>query len=136
LPSRHQAHFRRPLRAPRGPHRRVSLGHAAIRRFRGQASRQRQDPGAETVMRVALRSPGLLALTLFLGAPVSAQTLRDFDYTRPLRTEHQLRAVVEFAAGRLILGPGSRNKLYGMTLKYDAARLQPIGSSNTATAER
>jgi len=86
-------------------------------------------------MRGALRSAGLVALTLCFGAPVSAQTLRDFDYTRPLRTEHQLRAVVEFAAGRLILGPGSGHKLYGMTLKYDAERFQPIGSYNPATAE-
>jgi hypothetical protein len=78
---------------------------------------------------------GPLAMTLAVAAPASAQTLRDYDYARPLRSEHQLRAVVEFAAGRLVVRPGPKDRLYGMTLKYDAERFQPVGSYNPATVE-
>lgn len=74
----------------------------------------------------------LLAATASAGA---AQTMRDYDYTRGLRGERQLRAVIEFAAGRLILRPGSPDRLYGLTLEYDAERFRPIGSYNPGTAE-
>ena len=74
-------------------------------------------------------------MTMLLAAPASAQTLRDYDYTRPLRHERQLRAVVEFGAGRLLVQPGPRDRLYGLALKYDAERFHPIGSYNPATAE-
>jgi len=72
---------------------------------------------------------------MFVALPVSAQTLRDYDYARPLRKETQLRAVVEFAAGRLLVRPGPADRLYGMVLRYDAERFQPVGSYNPATAE-
>jgi hypothetical protein len=42
---------------------------------------------------------------------------------------------VEFAAGRLLVRPGPKDRLYGLALKYDAERFQPIGSYNSATAE-
>ncbi len=78
----------------------------------------------------------LLPAGFFIAAiPASAQTLRDYDYARPLRNERQLRAVVEFGAGRLLVRPGPENRLYGMVLKYDAERFQPLGSYNPATAE-
>jgi hypothetical protein len=74
-------------------------------------------------------------MTFMVTAPVLAQTLRDYDYARPLRNERQLRAVVEFAAGRLMVRPGPADRLYGMVLKYDAERFQPVGSYNAGTAE-
>lgn len=74
-------------------------------------------------------------MMLLGAAPASAQTLRDYDYARPLRKETQLRAVVEFAAGRLTVKPGESNYLYSMLLRYDAERFQPVGSYNPATAE-
>ena len=74
-------------------------------------------------------------MTLLVASPASAQTLRDYDYARPLRGETQLRAVVEFAAGRLQVRPGSGNRLYDMALRYDAERFRPVGSYNPATAE-
>ncbi len=77
----------------------------------------------------------LPAAYLLSALPASAQTLRDYDYTRPLRNERQLRAVVEFGAGRLLVRPGPASRLYGMVLKYDAERFEPIGSYNPATAE-
>jgi hypothetical protein len=77
----------------------------------------------------------LTPLSLIFTASAAAQTLRDYDYARPLRNEHQLRAVVEFGAGRLLVRPGPEGRLYGMVLKYDAERFEPIGSYNPATAE-
>jgi hypothetical protein len=76
------------------------------------------------------------ALAILAGAgPAGAQTLRDFDYARPLRGERQLRAVIEFAAGRLAVGPGPSDRLYGLALRYDAERFRPVGSYNAAAAE-
>lgn len=83
-----------------------------------------------------MRAAGSAALALFLAAPtLAAQSLRDFDYGRPLRNEKQLRAVVEFAAGRLIVRPGTSGKLYGLELQYDADRFRPVGRYNAAAAE-
>ncbi len=82
-----------------------------------------------------LRGLPSLALAVFLATPASAQTLRDFDYARPLRGEHQLRAVIEFGAGRLLVRPGPADRLYGLALKYDAERFEPIGSYNPTAAE-
>jgi len=65
---------------------------------------------------------------LVAASVAQAQTLRDFEYSRPLRGEHELKAHVEFAAGRLVVGPGSANQLYQMRLQYDADRFRPLGS--------
>jgi hypothetical protein len=77
----------------------------------------------------------LIALLPALVTPAAAQTLRDYDYARPLRGERQLRAVVEFAAGRLTVKSGAADKLYRLVLQYDAERFEPIGSYNPAAAE-
>jgi len=85
-----------------------------------------------------MRPSRLLAAALLVAVTASsaaAQTMRDFDYTRGLRGERQLRAVIEFAAGRLIVRPGSPERLYGLTLEYDADRFRPIGSYNPGAAE-
>ncbi len=74
----------------------------------------------------------LLAAT---ASSAAAQTMRDYDYTRAFRGERQLRGVIEFAAGRLIVRPGSPDRLYGLTLEYDADRFRPIGSYNPDAAE-
>lgn len=92
----------------------------------GRAQSARGDPAG------LLRGLGLLAMTLALAAPTAAQTLRDYDYTRMVRGERSLRATVQFAAGRLILRPGSADRLYGFTLEYDAERFRPIGSYDAA----
>jgi len=67
----------------------------------------------------------LLALC---AVPVQAQSMRGYDYARPLRGERQLRAVIEFAAGKLLLEPGSSDRLYQLTLQYDVERFRPLGS--------
>lgn len=75
------------------------------------------------------------AVTSVLAAPAGAQTMRDFEYGRPLRGEKQLRAVIEFAAGVLELRPGPDNRLYHLGLSYDAERFRPIGRYNSDAAE-
>ncbi len=54
--------------------------------------------------------------------------MRGYDYARPLRGERQLRAVIEFAAGKLLVEPGASDRLYQLTLQYDAERFRPLGS--------
>lgn len=67
-------------------------------------------------------------LVLVAPSPGQAQSIRDFDYSRPLRGERKLRAEIEFAAGKLVLGPASTDRLYQLSLAYDAERFQPVGS--------
>lgn len=76
-----------------------------------------------------------LAMSLLIVTPAAAQTMRDYEYTRPLRGEKQLRAVVDFAAGKLAVKPGPANRLYGLVLEYDAERFQPVGKYNVGGAE-
>ena len=72
---------------------------------------------------------GAAALVVLALAPgASAQTLRDYEYSRPIRGERALRAVVQFAAGKLIVKPGPGDRLYGLMLEYDAERFRPVGS--------
>ena len=59
--------------------------------------------------------------------PLAAQTIRDFDYSRPLAGERRLHAVIEFAAGRLDIRPAAAGRLYALALRYDADRFRPIG---------
>ncbi len=54
--------------------------------------------------------------------------MRNFEYSRPLRGERRLRAEIEFAAGKLVLGPAAADRLYQLDLEYDAERFQPVGS--------
>jgi hypothetical protein len=74
-------------------------------------------------------------MTLICAMPAAAQTMRDYEYTRPLQGERQLRAVIEFAAGRLAVKRGQADRLYRLVLEYDAERFQPIGSYNARAAE-
>jgi hypothetical protein len=67
-------------------------------------------------------------LLLLSAAPAQAQSMRDFEYSRPLRGETRLRAELEFAAGKLVLGPAAADRLYQLSLAYDAERFQPVGS--------
>ncbi len=78
---------------------------------------------------------GCLLVGLFGASGVRAQTLRDFEYSRPLRGERELKAHVEFAAGRLVIGPGSSTQLYQMRLQYDAERFRPVGGFDAAGGE-
>lgn len=82
-------------------------------------------------MKRLVRASGLL----LAAAPLSAQTMRSYDYARPMAGEKQLRAVVDFAAGKLAIKPSTSRQLYNLVLQYDAERFQPLGSYNASTAE-
>ncbi len=76
---------------------------------------------------------GAAALLLVAAAPgAAAQTLRDYEYSRPLKGERALSAAVEFGAGKLIVKPGPADRLYGLMLEYDAERFRPIGRYDAA----
>jgi hypothetical protein len=94
--------------------------------------------GPASVRRTRSGACALGALTLLSAlspSPAAAQTLRDFEYSRPLRGERALRARVEFAAGTLILRPGPAGRLYQLALEYDAERFRPIGGYDAAAGE-
>jgi len=79
--------------------------------------------------------PGRWVIALALlgdGAVLQAQSLRDYDYSRPFRGEGRLRAEIAFAAGKLMLGAPASDRLYGMALQYDAERFEPVGSYDAA----
>ena len=59
--------------------------------------------------------------------------MRAYDYARPLRGERQLKAIIEFAAGQLVLKPGPADRLYQLTLSYDSERFQPVGHYDTGS---
>ena len=61
--------------------------------------------------------------------------MRTYDYARPRRGERQLHAVLEFAAGRLLLQPAVRGRLYRLSLDYDADRFRPIGRYDREAGE-
>lgn len=67
-------------------------------------------------------------ILLLCGVPLHAQSLRDFDYARPLGGERQLRAVIQFAAGQLTVGAAASDRLYQLSLRYDSERFEPVGS--------
>jgi len=78
---------------------------------------------------------GTAFLAVALTAPGAAQSIREFDYSRPLRGEKQLRAIIDFGAGRLAVTEGSATRLYGLSLRYDAERFRPIGRYDADAAE-
>lgn len=78
-------------------------------------------------MRRLTRALTALGVATVASRAAEAQTMRDYAYERPLRGEKQLRAVVEFAAGRLTLGRGNAGHLYQLDLSYDAERYEPLG---------
>ena len=85
-------------------------------------------------MRAAPAHLVALALSL-LAAPLSAQQMRSFEYARPLRAERRLHAVIEFAAGKVIVRRGPPGRLYGLSLEYDAERFRPIGRFDAEAGE-
>jgi hypothetical protein len=68
----------------------------------------------------------LAAALLLWGGAAQAQALRPFGTFRQWHGETRLTARLEYAAGTLRVGPGSRDDLYRMDLSYDDARYIPI----------
>jgi hypothetical protein len=75
----------------------------------------------------------LLALALLLGlygvgspSRCWGQSMRTFSVSRPVASERFLHVTLDFSGGSLILMPAPAGKLYGMRLRYDAARYAPV----------
>ena len=75
------------------------------------------------MMRTSL---ALLAAVALGGAPLRAQTMRDFQVSHRRGTEKSLTAHVDFAAGSLVLAAGSPGDLFRMRLGFDADRYTPL----------
>jgi len=56
-----------------------------------------------------------------------APVLQDYSYARGYAGEGRLRAEIEYAAGRVHVGPSKGGGLYEMNLRYDPSRFRPIG---------
>lgn len=88
-----------------------------------------------TVRRVSGTAPSLLLAAMLLATfpgALGAQALRHYTTTRQFNGETHLAATVEFAGGSLQLGAGKPGALYGMELKYDPTRSQPVSSWDSA----
>jgi len=68
----------------------------------------------------------LLALALWVAAPVASQELREYQVGRGRRGETAMRAIVDFAAGDLFVRPSADRSLYAMDLSYDPTRYRPV----------
>ena len=123
--------LRRPDPSARGSHRRIPLGHPAIRSTGGPApwKRPHSNPRALT-----LRATALLAGLTLWSAAASAQTMRPFTTFRQMHGETRLTARLEYAAGSLRLGAGRPNELYRMDLSYDQDRFLPISDFDISSA--
>ena len=68
-----------------------------------------------------------LVFLLFPAACGPAPVLQDYSYARGYSGEERLRADVEYAAGKLHIGPAPSGTLFEMALQYDPTRFRPIG---------
>lgn len=68
----------------------------------------------------------LLAAVALGGAPLRAQTMRDFQVSHRRGAEKSLTVHVDFAAGSLVLAAGRPGDLYRMRLGFDADRYTPL----------
>lgn len=72
--------------------------------------------------------PARLAPILLLAAGCGrAPVLEEYSYARAYAGEARLRAEVDYAAGRLHIGPARGGGLFEMHLQYDGSRFRPIG---------
>jgi hypothetical protein len=71
----------------------------------------------------------------FLADPslCSAQSMRTFSVTRPVGAERFLHVTLDFGGGTVILVPAPEGELYGLTLRYDADRSEPIQQYDART---
>ncbi|HET9512975.1 MAG TPA: hypothetical protein VFO95_03520, partial [Gemmatimonadales bacterium] len=91
-------------------------------------SRRRWDlrPPSTAFDRLRLFSTGLL-LGL-VASPGAAQTMRNYEAARPVRSERQVSVYLDFAAGGLRLMPGAPGTLYRLEARYDTERFIPVSA--------
>jgi hypothetical protein len=59
-------------------------------------------------------------------ATLPAQTMRTMSVSRPVGSERMLRVTLDYTGGSLIVAPATDGALYGLQLRYDADRSEPI----------
>lgn len=74
---------------------------------------------------------GLFAV--LIASPVFAQDWRTVTSLRQFNGEDDLRVVVEYGAGNLVIAPSTGNSLYKATLRYDANAFKPVTQYNRGT---
>lgn len=66
-------------------------------------------------------------------SPSSGQSMRTFSVTRPVGSERFLHVTLDFGSGTVILVPAPEGELYGLKLRYDADRSEPIQQYDART---
>lgn len=72
------------------------------------------------------RAAAMAALAVAVATPLAAQTFRDLTVARHRTDQTALTAVVEFAAGSLLIRPATDHALYRLSMTYDADRFLPV----------
>src|SRR5690606_33447839 len=109
-------------------HRRVPLGHAAVRRAGGAAARRpdASTTGTMTARAFALMAAIITSITAAEASSLSAQSMRDFSAARQRHGANRLIVRLDFAAGSVDLRPGRGDDLYRYDVRYDADRFSPL----------
>ena len=129
-PRRNPGELRRPADPAGGAHRRVPLGHPAVRRSGGTATR-RPDTHARALMRgvaMACRSPSRSGR--------GARPLRACGRSAPSASSTArpgCRPSLHYLAGGLRVAPGRADELYRMDASYDEERYRPTSDFDAAT---
>jgi len=77
---------------------------------------------------------GVLGLGNFGGpSHCSGQAMRTFSVTRPTGAERFLHVTLDFSGGSVLLTPASTGQLYGMRVRYDPARYEPVQQYDART---
>jgi hypothetical protein len=66
-------------------------------------------------------------------SPCAGQSMRTFSVTRPVSTERFLHVTLDFAGGTALLLPAPDGELYGLKLRYDADRFEPVQQYDVRT---
>jgi hypothetical protein len=61
------------------------------------------------------------------------QVLRTFSVTRPVAAERFLHVTLAFGGGTVVLVPAPAGELYGLNLRYDADRSEPVQQYDSRT---
>lgn len=77
---------------------------------------------------------GVLALVnLGDASGCSAQAMRTFSVTRPTGAERFLHVTLDFSGGSVLMMPAPAGQLYGMRVRYDPARYEPLQQYDSRT---
>ena len=77
---------------------------------------------------------GVVALGNFAGpSRCSAQAMRTFSVMRPTGAERFLHVTLDFSGGSVLMMPAPVGQLYGMRVRYDPSRYEPVQQYDSRT---